>query len=178
MRQAALTVTLFLSVLMAAGCGYTQIQKVSHSADPCAGLPDTTLPDLMFTTIQSATVSRAPADPANPGDTATVFHLTVLNIGYKPFRASIMVRYADDENDIQRNAYRYNGNPQALDLNAGDSTIVDVEEEILYQPGTHIRFFLQTDSYPLHAFDPVYYFGREPVCELSYDNNVADYIIP
>ena len=161
-----------------AGCGYTILERPVNDKPPCPKNGNVNLPDLSIEDI-SATMHQVPGKTVEQfPENMTTFVITIRNVGSAPFHGSILINYADNERDMKSMSYPLHGEIQILALQVGDSTFVRIEKLGWCKPGTHLIFVLRTDTYPLHTFDPIYYFAREPVCELSYDNNVADFIVP
>lgn len=161
------------------GCAYTILERHAIENNPCLKKGEMDLPDLAIGDI-IPTLDWSPGSaPENPSNMVTTFVITVRNLGNAPFEGSILINYSDNESDIKAKRYPLHGKAEILALQAGDSSLVRVESQTRwYEPGTHLVFVLRTDTYPPHTFDPIYYFARDPVCELSYDNNVADFIVP
>ena len=160
------------------GCGYTILERRANDKPPCPKNGNVDLPDLSIEDI-SATMNQVSGNTVEhfPENMAT-FLITIRNVGSAPFQGSILISYADNERDIKSQTYPLHGEIQMLALQVGDSTFVRIEKLGWCKPGSHLIFVLRTDTFPPHTFDPIYYFAREPVCELSYDNNVADFIVP
>jgi hypothetical protein len=160
-----------------AGCGYTQLERHFKPVDPCVAVPDSTKPDLAFTRYWYYPYWGSEThDRPIP---VTRYILIVENIGESPFDASVMLRCADRRDDLVTGKYPNYKMPFHLALAPGDTTQLTFEGTRWPPPsGYHIKFILLTDTYPVHTFDPVYYFGREPVCEISTHNNICDIIAP
>jgi len=160
------------------GCGYTILERGANDKPPCSNNGNVNLPDLSIEDI-SATMHQVPGFTVEHlPENVTTFVITIRNVGTAPFHGSILINYADNEKDIRSKSYPLHGEIQILALQAGDSTFVRVDKPGRCKPGTHLVFVLRTDTFPPHTYDPIYYFAREPACELSYDNNVADFIVP
>ncbi len=164
--------------MFVAGCGYTELQRNPPPKDPCAGIPDSLLPDLSIDSITVFEGTRLRADATNSSEPYTDLFILIRNYGPGTFRGSILCDFAKNEKDIKARKYPAHTFPETVVMEPGDSIIVRSTLHAWYPTDWHFRFILRTDSHPLHAYDPIYYFGREPVCESRYDNNVADLYFP
>ena len=158
------------------GCGYTILRRDPAISNPCAGLPDSTLPDLEIIRIAMVEVESPPNIRTNH-PRGTILGITMRNRGPGVFDGSILCNYAIKEEDHESGKLPAHADPFTIRLQSGDTTIVVVTVDRWFTRNTHLRCELRTDSFPLHTYYPIYFFGREPVCEASYINNVAEYLI-
>ena len=165
--------------VMFSGCGYTILDVREKKSAPCPQNREANLPDLSIDNV-SATMQQVLGQTVEHfTEDITTFLITIRNVGSAPFKGSILINFADNAFDIKSKRYPLHGEVQSLTLQVGDSSFVRVERQARwYRPGTQLVFVLRTDTYPPHTFDPIYYFAREPVCEVSYENNAADFIVP
>jgi hypothetical protein len=145
-------------------------------SNPCAGMPDSTLPDLSIVQIERFEF-EAPASLGNNYPRATNLKITIQNMGKGIFDGSILCNYGTLEEHHASGRPPEHADPFTIVLHPGDTTIVGVTVSRWFAHNTHLRCELRTDSFPLHTFDPMYHFGREPVCEVSYENNIAEYLM-
>ena len=179
MKVFSLFAVLMTLVLTSWKCGYTVLKRDSSHKFPCIGEEIRKLPDLAITDISAHIYGTVGITVEHFPEEDTRILITIRNVGTAPFAGSVLVNYADNEGDISQDIYPLHGKVVAAALPVEDSIVVRLELLGRWdQSGVHLRFVLRTDSYPPHTYDPIYYFGREPVCEESYDNNVADYVVP
>ena len=158
---------------------YTALQRVTSRDAPCEIDSLSTLPDLTIVDVASLTGWMPYNSVEEIPLRTTLFRITIRNVGLASFDGSILIRYSDKRNAITAGNFPLHGRVQALMLHPQDSTQLEISQVgQSFQAGTLLEFLLATDSYPPHSFDPMYYFPREPVCELSYVNNIAEYLMP
>jgi len=170
--------TLLCIQAICAGCGYTILGKSAQRESPCPGIGEASLPDLSIDDINASTHWVPGVTVENYPMIGTTFTITVRNVGSAPFDGSILLSYTDNESDMRAKRYPHHGKVSRLSLQVGDSAAIGIDCGGLCKPGTHLKFLLRTDSYYPHTYDPISYFARQPVCEESYENNVADFVVP
>ena len=148
---------------------YTQLERhpTTNIKPPTGPLPDLAITEIEHTVYEQP-VSHAPSQPM------MMFTIHVKNVGAGDFNGSIMFNYADNWRDIEKARFPFSGGIGKKNIPAGDSTSIRLDHWGAYPPNTWLRFILRTDTYDPHTFDPVYYFGREPIVEASYENNQMD----
>ena len=165
---------LFLAVTVF-GCGYTILAPERRDSVPRNDGKDLSRPDLSFSRIdrRECDLVDCPGDPRH----VTEFTITVRNEGEGDFDGSIQCVYAWTDEDIHHSQYPGRGTPVPAKLHRGDTTMVVLRIDRWFARDTNLRFRIRTDAYPLHPFDPVFFFGRESIHETSYENNGADYVV-
>jgi hypothetical protein len=167
---------LFLGLALS-GCGYTVLQSDTKPVSQRVSKPDSPLSELSVSRIQR--VERM--EPSRTGEhlpqLVTDFRVTIRNAGSGAFDGAILCDYALCEEEIRHSRYPAHADPFAVVLRPGDTTTVCATAPYWFARGTNMRFRLRTDAYALCTFAPVFFFGREPIREASYENNRADFII-
>jgi hypothetical protein len=159
-------------------CGYT-VLNTSESHKQTAEPIENGLPDIVITEIFSGTLPLRTTEMNHTPPWTTTFFVQVHNIGTATFKGLLLISYADKIEQITKGGFPLNGRVKNYTMKPGDSTQIELQHVFgIYPSGTHLRFIVRTDSYPEHSFDPIYYFGREAVKEVSSSNNTFDYDIP
>ena len=147
------------------GCGYT----VLSDRTPCPPKSNLSLPDLEIVSIEGlrshitgSTVEHLPVK-------ITTFSITIQNVGRTSFNGSVQVVFADNQKDINADKYPVRGNRENAVLLVGNRSLVKVRRYGWYEPGTRLAFFLESDSNC---------FGCDRICEVSYENNYAQFVMP
>jgi hypothetical protein len=135
-------------------------------------LPDLAILDITANEFPSRTIGHYETPPG------TRFLIRILNFGPGSFDGSVGIRFTYYLHDISDNTFPGLGGLRNTGLQVGDTTTITIEHGIPYPPQIPIRFLLLTDAYPLHTYEPVYWFGREPVPEVSLENNIAEFTPP
>jgi hypothetical protein len=105
------------------------------------------------------------------------FVMRVVNLGPGDFDGSVGFSFTDNWYDIDHDILPHLGGLGEFRMDVGDTIEVSIIHNGAYPPDTPFRFHLRTDGYPLHTFEPAYWFGREPVPEVSLENNMTDIIL-
>jgi hypothetical protein len=164
----------FLLTLATLGCGYTILAPERRPLAPGKGVPDAPRPDLSFSRIEG--LEREVRTGDGNSRRVTDFRLTVRNDGEGDFDGAILCIYACTEENIRHSNYPGHADAFPAILRHGDTAMVALTMDQSFARGTYLRFRVRTDAYPLHPFDPAFFFGREPIYESSYENNGADYV--
>jgi hypothetical protein len=164
-----------LLALAAFGCGYTILAPDRRPMTLGKGAPNAPRSDLSFSRIDRLE-REVRANDDNPR-LVTDFRVTVRNEGEGDFDGAVLCIYACSDEDIRHSNYPNHADPFPVILRRGDTAMVTVSIDRWFASGTCLRFKIRTDAYPLHPFDPAFFFGREPIQESSYENNGADYVV-
>lgn len=177
MKSGIRSIAALLFTLTIPGCGYTVLQRDPKLLNPCAGYADSTLADLSIVRIERLEFIGSGQTVEHFPEPMTNFKIVIQNDGQGVFDGSILCDYASSRADIRAKRDPAHAGPVTVVLYPGDTTVIQETIAGWYARHTHLRFALRTDSFPLHTFDAIYYFGREPVCETSYDNSIADFFV-
>ncbi len=166
--KASMRVVLALALLLGlllAGC----YRSVLLQREPCPPDPSGALPDL------SVAVDTADQhlDHYFVNSKAVPFHVTtfvliVRNVGRAPFDGRLILHFADRASDIAEDEYPVEGPRSDEKLPVGVPVRIRFNQNHWYDPGIVVKFLLTTDSNC---------FGCGRICEISYTNNVAQYVI-
>ncbi len=154
------------------GC-YTQLIRMPRNTRELSQGPR---PDLAVVDVTGYQRTLVVADSPDR-EYETCFLIRVVNLGPADFDGSVGFNFADNWYDIDHGTFPYLSGLGGFKIQVGDTIGVRITHGGPYPPETPFRFILRTDAYPLHTFEPAYWFGREPIPEVSLENNVADFIL-
>ncbi len=154
--------------LFLASC-YTQLERQPRNEikPPSGPLPDLAITGIEYFVFEDF-VSQGRRQPM------TMFTIHVKNVGTGDFNGTHIFNYTDNWRDKESKKFPYMGGIGKRTILAGDSTVIRLDHWGVFPPQTWLCFILRTDDYDPHTVDPLYWFGREPIVESSYENNQLD----
>ena len=171
-------------------CGSYSVSQNQLTADPCASVAASSMPDLEIADIvyrphlspperlgYTKVLINPNLPPPDPVEWVA-FEVTFKNVGSVEFHGAVWLKLSGDTVDIQTSRFPIGGELKECILAPGDSARIGYDRPRSWlNSGTTVRFVLLTDAVPQHMESPEMYFGTRPVCEVSRANNSADIVI-
>ena len=165
-----------ICIVTCLSCGHTILQDrpaTMQEQQPS----EEVLPDLVITGVTNRTELVQWMDAPEPTVTCQ-FWIQIANRGSAPFAGRVAVAWTDDGDEIRYRMFRYLGDEEYVILPPDSTTTLRATlENFSYPPGTRLLFTVMSDIWEKGTTGPSYKFGSMPYRELSFENNIKEYIV-